>query len=502
MTIRTRLTLGLIAIVVILVVPLGLALRSLQQLHRSAVQLRDREFAASLLLGGIHTGLEDLRRAETALLFVHDAKSRDVMSAQIGHLAAMADSLDRYQLDSAAAQVHLLLEEVSALAPVEFDAALGGRATQAESISTTRVLPAIANLARAVAQAEMDLRTRTRRRVAEATIAIRGAERVAALALILALGVAAGIAVWLTRSIAGPVRDLDRGMRAVAGGDFAYPVGTAATRQDELGRLARSFRSMSSQLAELEKLRAEFVSVASHELKTPINVIIGYLQLFDEGLYGELSPKQREVLGVIGTQAQSLSRLTKQLLDVSRFEAGGGKIEPRPMDLRRFLADLEAAFQVLAGQRQIGFRVCCADDAPEQVVWDQDRMNEVMGNLLSNAFKFTPRGGRVDLDVASHEGLVHLEVRDTGAGIPPEQLPHVFEKFYQADNQRSAAHAGAGLGLAIAREIVEAHGGTIEVESTVGVGTAFTITMPVQARGGAPQPELPARPARATTATR
>ncbi len=109
-------------------------------------------------------------------------------------------------------------------------------------------------------------------------------------------------------------------------------------------------------------------------------------------------------------------------------------------------------------------------------------MNEVLGNLLSNAFKFTDKGGRVELSVAPVNHSVQIAVRDTGVGIPPEQLPRIFEKFYQADNQRSASAAGSGLGLAIAKQIVEAHGGTITCDSTLGVGTTFTLTLPIQVK--------------------
>jgi two-component system sensor histidine kinase ResE len=258
----------------------------------------------------------------------------------------------------------------------------------------------------------------------------------------------------------------------------------APHRRDEFGRLAASYQSMARQLAELDKLKAEFVSVASHELKTPLNVILGYLQLLDEGVYGTLNEKQREVLQTIDAQCQSLSRLVKQLLDVSRFEAGGGKLEPRTVKLGSFLRELEAAFQVLAMQRGITFLVTRDPALPETVFWDEDRMSEVLGNLLSNAFKFTDRGGRVELGVFSVPSGVTMEVRDSGAGIAPDQLPHVFQKFYQADNQSAASAKGTGLGLAIAKEIVEAHRGTIAVHSAIGHGTTFTITLPGEAPRG------------------
>jgi signal transduction histidine kinase len=151
------------------------------------------------------------------------------------------------------------------------------------------------------------------------------------------------------------------------------------------------------------------------------------------------------------------------------------------MNLSRFLDALYASFSVLAMQRGVRFDIVRADGLPSEVRWDEDRMNEVVGNLLSNAFKFTPRGGQVQLTAAPLDGAVQLRVVDTGAGIPPDQLPRIFQKFFQADNQSKASGKGTGLGLAIAKEIVEAHGGSITAESTVGEGTTFTIVIPEKA---------------------
>ena len=143
------------------------------------------------------------------------------------------------------------------------------------------------------------------------------------------------------------------------------------------------------------------------------------------------------------------------------------------------LDELERTFHVLAVQREIDFRIVRREGLPAEVIWDLERINEVTGNLLSNAFKFTQAGGTVELTAEPSDGSVLIQVRDTGAGIPADQLPHVFEKFYQADNQRSASAKGTGLGLAIAKEIVEAHKGQIRCESTVGTGTKFTLSLPV-----------------------
>jgi two-component system sensor histidine kinase ResE len=151
------------------------------------------------------------------------------------------------------------------------------------------------------------------------------------------------------------------------------------------------------------------------------------------------------------------------------------------VDLPKFVDHLEAAFQGLAVQRGITFKVIRGRSLPAEVTWDEDRINEVLGNLLSNAFKFTPRYGDVFLEVEGVKESARITIRDTGAGIPAEQLPHIFEKFYQADNQASAALKGTGLGLAIAKQIVEAHKGTITVDSTEGVGTTFVLTLPIVA---------------------
>lgn len=483
MTLRTRLTLGLLTIAVILIVPLLVAARSLDRLHAETQELRDGDFAASLLLGRLRDAVNDLRSAELAMQFVPTPESRQTMNDRIASVRALADSLDAYDLGGAARDIRGAMDTVAAGAAREYAAAIAGRLNERDRISADEVIPVIAKAERSVAFAERSLRVRTRERVGRATDLARQGATATIAGLLLAVVVAAAIAALLTQAVSRPVRELERGMRQVADGDFTAAVAISPSRTDEFGRLAASFHEMTQQLAELDRMKAEFVSVASHELKTPINVILGYTQLLTEGVYGPLNDKQRGVAGVLEKQTQTLSRLVKQLLDISRFEAGSGKLDIRATELRGFLHNLEEAFQVLADQRGIRFEVAMHDGLPDTVHWDADRMNEVLGNLLSNAFKFTERGGTVELTVLPAENGVQMEVRDTGAGIPPEQVPRIFEKFYQADNQHSASGAGTGLGLAIVRQIVEAHHGTISCDSTPGIGTTFTITMPERVVG-------------------
>ena len=480
MRIRSKLVLALVAIAAAMVVPLGIALKSLQRLHVQTAQLRDGEFAASLLLGRMRSGVDELRKQETNLILLYDSTSRAKMESATARFAAMADSLEAFQLDSAGGRIRTAVAALSATVPAEFAAAARRDTAAADSLSVRHAQPAIAQAEFWVAASEGALRERTRARVVSAASETEEAQRVAGIALAMVLLFALAVAIWITRSITRPILELDTGMRAVADGDFGHRLPVSPERTDEFGHLASSYRVMAAQLAELDKLKAEFVSVASHELKTPINVILGYIQLLGEGVYGTVNTQQQDVLRTLESQCHSLGRLVKQLLDVSRFQAGGGKLEPRPLSLPDLLDDLEASFHVLARQRDIAFRVVRGRGLPDEVLWDLDRVNEVLGNLLSNAFKFTSPGGRVELSVDCEGELVQMDVRDTGAGIPPEQLPHIFRKFFQADNQAAADTKGTGLGLAIAKEIVEAHGGTIGVESSLGEGTTFTIALPVR----------------------
>lgn len=485
MSIRNRLALGIVAIALVLAVPLLAALGALERLRSEISHWSNQDFAASLLLGQMRAATEELRQAETAMGVSLTEESRTAFATKIERLSAMADSLSGYTADSAARIVQTAVDQIEIVSEPHLAAAVAGQVDRLDSLTIDVFRPALVRLEQAIGSAEQALWLLTRDRVTRVAAATERAWQMSALILVLATGLVAAIAVWLTRSISRPVGELETGMRRVAHGDFGHRLPIRTDRPDEFGGLAQSFESMASQLEQLDRLKAEFMSVASHELKTPLNVIMGYLELLNEGIYGDLTSRQREILGTLRAQTSALARLVQQLLDVSRFEAGGARVEVRELSLGPFLEELERAFNVLAHQRGVAFRIGLAEDLPATVRWDPDRMNEVLGNLLGNAFKFTDRGGRVELLVDQvrepDASAVRMMVRDTGAGIPPEQLPQVFQKFFQADNQDQAAQAGTGLGLAIAKQIVEAHHGTIVCDSAVGEGTTFTIVMPMTA---------------------
>ena len=299
MTLRARLGWGLSAIALVLIVPLLISLKSLEHLYETSRLLRDREFAASMLLGSFRERTDDARRAEDALLFIYDQKSATRMQHEIDGLVALTDSLDRYRLELPAAQIRGSLDALRAAARDEYEQASAGRSAVAEMVSQQRTRPAIASVDSSLGASATTLRNRTRQRVADATNETLKAERLVAGALPIALLIALGIGIWLLKSISGPVSELERGMHAIAEGDLTHQLALSPDRAGEFGRLAASYQRMAQQLGELERLRAEFVSVASHELKTPINVIIGYLELLQEGIYGEIPGKQKEVLQTI-----------------------------------------------------------------------------------------------------------------------------------------------------------------------------------------------------------
>jgi signal transduction histidine kinase len=480
MTLRARLALGFVAIAALLLLPLMVSRTALLDLLDRIEVLASSDVEASLLLGRMRSGTDDLRQAELALVY-GDEGDREAsyarFTAAITALDRMTDSLASFGLASDGLALRSSMRQVDTLSAREYAAVRDGDTRTADSLSRFALAPRWRAVDGVILNASRTIGARTAERAQASIEDATRAESVAELAFGVALALATLIAIWLTASISRPVRELERGMQAVADGDFDHPLEHARDRHDEFGRLATSYRGMTTRLAELEQLRAELISIASHELKTPINVISGYLQLMQEGVYGPLNREQREICETLAAQSASLGRLVHHLLDASRFEAGGGRLDARPMSLTTFIDELERSFRALALQKGVRFRVAVAEQVPREVVWDHDRMSEVLGNLLSNAFKFTGRGGEVDLVVTPHPTGMQLQVSDTGSGIAADHVPYIFEKFYMADNQHAASTKGTGLGLAIAKGIVEAHGGSIDVESTPGVGTRFTLVI-------------------------
>ena len=460
MTIRTRLALGIMAIAMILLVPVGLSLRSLQRVDGDVSRLRDEGIERLVAISRARRAIEDLAHVTGATaaspLAVASRGSRTPIDTAA--LLGWADLLEARSFDSAAAYYRTAAR----------------RAAAGEDASA-----AIAGATRWVNAAERDISADAESVMVAASREASRARRIAAWSLAVAVLMALAVGTWLTLSIGRPVAALKRGMLEVAEGNFTTSLSIDPRRRDEFGLLAESFGTMAARLAHLERMKAVWTGVVTHELKTPINVILGNLQLGEAGILGDMTPKQRAAYATMRRNADTLKGRVQRLLDVSQFEAGAGKLDVRDVDLSEFLDGIEASFDVIGQERKIEFIATRVDGLPGRVRWDDGRVGEVFDNLLSNAFKFTKPGGRVELRTETTARGVLFTVRDTGAGIPESQLPNLFRKFYQADNQQHASAKGTGLGLAIAREIVDAHGGEITCESTVGAGTTFRVTMPV-----------------------
>lgn len=489
MRLRTRIALVLLAISVVLIVPALYGLSALQTLHGIAYRLSTRDAEAARELGQLQAALTELEQRQGYLYVVAAAEPTVEYRSAAERVQESAREVERalsrlaeVRYADAAASVTRRWGDARQAIAEEQDILSTGNFAAAEQYRAEVIDPAFQALQVELHPLREAINMESRRQVERAQDLAAGATTTVLTALAIALLLAILLSGLLTRTLLRPIHELRGAMAVVAEGDFDPEVRVSPDRPDELGDLARSFERMTEQLAELDRLKAEFISIASHELKTPLSVIRGYVSLLLEGIYGNVAEPQRKPLESVIEQTDRLGRLVQQLLEISRFEAGGGRIELRPVDLHELLAGLASSFEVLAIQNQIDFRLETTENLPDTVVGDPERLNEVVGNLLSNAFKFTPRGGKIRLRAGAGNGEVMIEVADTGIGVPADKLPRIFEKFYQIENEAQPRSVGSGLGLAIAREIVEAHGGTIAAESQLGRGTTFRVVLPQQPR--------------------
>jgi signal transduction histidine kinase len=242
------------------------------------------------------------------------------------------------------------------------------------------------------------------------------------------------------------------------------------------------FKQAQDQLAQVKN---DFVSVVSHELRSPLTAAIGYAEFLDEELAGPLNEAQREYLEEIQKGHRRLRRLVDDLLDFSLAESRALKLARRDTDLAPLVHSVIESHRPQA--QRVGVQLEAEGaEGPVRTSVDPERLEQVVTNLLGNALKFTPEGGRVRVALRSTADQALLEVHDTGMGIEPADLPHLFDKFFQAGAGPRRVRGGAGVGLAVAKAIVEAHDGTIRVDSRPGEGTRFMITLPLSTAGGAP----------------
>jgi two-component system sensor histidine kinase ResE len=227
----------------------------------------------------------------------------------------------------------------------------------------------------------------------------------------------------------------------------------------------------------LDKMRSDFIANVSHELRTPIAMLQGYSEAIVDDI-AQTDEEKKEMASVIYDESLRMGRLVNELLDLARMESGYFNLSIHEVELPPFLQKITRKFQGLSKEKDVAVK-CESDLAEEFFTFDADRIEQVLTNLIDNALRHTAAGGSVTLKVDSvpEKGL-YFSITDTGSGIPEEDLPFVFERFYKADKARTRGRSGTGLGLAIAKNIVEAHKGTIHVQSKLGVGTTFAFFLP------------------------
>jgi signal transduction histidine kinase len=299
---------------------------------------------------------------------------------------------------------------------------------------------------------------------------------------------------YLSRSIARPVREAAAGASRIAAGDLSLRLEQGGP--GEVGELTQGFNHMAeglesarveleeqnAQLRESERLKSDLVNTVSHELRTPLSGVLGFTKLlltrdFDSGT-------RRHYLGIVDSQARRLSELIDDFLDVRRIEEGRFERARELVDMASLLREEAQLYSAQSPKHQLALDL---PKAPLPVMGNPDRLRQVIGNLLSNAIKYSPQGGVVELAAEIDDSAVRVQVRDEGIGIPAPQQPQIFTKFFRGDAAASGI-AGTGLGLAVSRDIVEAHGGRMGFTSTEGEGTTFFVELPT-ANGEAGQPQ-------------
>lgn len=476
-SLRQRMLTALAALGLLLVVPTVFSLLRLYEVQDIAVDL-NRHAAAWAAVGNVRTALGELDQAERGYLAAPDSASRAAVVAALERVRAGIDSLEATGYEEAAAESEDLARALTA-ADAELVAMVRADSLDRATALFQRLQPLLARARTTLQAAGAAVAREAEADVRRSESISASAGRTTLLVLLGAVLVAGLVGVGVVRTMTGPVLRLREALSRVAEGDFRAPEDLDYGRSDELGDLARSFRWMTGRLQELSAMRADLISTAGHKLKTPLNVLRGYAEMLRDGLLGPVQEEQAEVLQEMEEQTLVLAGQVDRLMELARAEAGALRVDVEPVRVSELLRDLREVFEPQARQKRISFTVREDEGLPASVEADAERLrDEVLGNFLSNAFKFTGSGGRVELRAGSREGGVVFEVRDSGRGIPEDELEHVFEKYHQADAE--ARSMGSGLGLAIAREIVRDHGGDIWAESEEGEGATFGIWIPRQ----------------------
>jgi len=477
MSLRTRLVASFGLMTLMLILPALFAAGRLNDLRDMAVEERGKHAAAALAVGRLDAALAEFDRYARSYVAIGDSDLRAAMQGSLEKLRQEVQLLRGAGYSSAAGPLAGVVEVLEVTAQGVDALVARGRLVEATA-AFAAIEPQMEAAHRRIAEAAKAIDQRAAADFARAQSISTAARTSTLVATVVCLLIALALGLWTTGALTSPIRRLAAAMAGVADGTFHAPADLPYHRWDEIGHLAKSFRTMAMRLSELDRMKTEFVGIASHELKAPINVIKGYAELIEEELAGEVTAHQKQILHAIADQTHVMARLVSRLMDLSRLEAGNYRMELDEIRVESLLLEVARSWELVATQKGIAFHISIENSARTPIVLDVDLIrDEVIGNLLSNAVKFTPAGGEVKVMARGGPGTVTIEVSDTGPGIPLEHRPHVFAKYYQVERSRKI---GSGLGLAIAREIVEAHGGTIELVERPYPGATFRVVLPLR----------------------
>lgn len=299
---------------------------------------------------------------------------------------------------------------------------------------------------------------------------LEGVRRAIWVAAVVGAGVAVIAGTVTARQIIAPLQALARASRRIGRGDLDQDVPVEG--DDELAEVAQTFNAMAADLRRAEETRRQLLADVAHELGTPLAVLQANL----EGMLDGVIAARPQHLASLHTQTQILTRLVRDLRDLSSLQEGQLPLDRRSMDLDALVREVAEMSRPVAAAKGVTLQV--AAGIPITVTADRERIAQVLHNLLANALRYTDAGGLVRVAATRTDGEARVEVGDTGSGIPPEDLPRVFERFHRVDRSRSRATGGAGLGLTIVKYLVEAHGGRVWVRSELGRGTTFGFALP------------------------
>lgn len=474
MRLASKIFLGFSLVIVILATVGVLGLRAVGRLVSVNREISSEALPALRLTSGVRDTLLTMARLEARLNVLRDPRYATLWRESAAHaradLAQLADLLHTASEATRLTAARAAFESYHAAALAEHTRLLAGR---------TEAAPVDESLARRLGeQVETELEAlqqATYARVLRAQAEVARLERrtwngvivALATAVVLALLATAVIALRITRSL----RRLSAATAAVAAGSFREPIRVGG--RDEVGVLARSFNAMADRLRQHDELKEEFFATLSHELRSPITSVREAAHLLADGIPGPLTAKQARLVDIVRRSTDRLLRLVNQILDASRLRAGVLPLERVPLDLDWLI---DRAMEELRPQADEA-RVTLVRErvgARFTVHGDEDRLVQVVVNLLANAVRFTPVGGRVTVRLIDAGPECEIQVEDTGVGIPSAELPHIFETYRQAHPGRG----GTGLGLAIVRGLVLAHGGHVTAESQEGKGSRFTVLLP------------------------